>query len=141
MKGPLSLVFTALMLPGSSFALNIDVISHLEFGAAVQGSPSLRINPGNTETSGNASFRVKGKEGETFRILIPRDAIKMTNKGSSGNRAIEVSNFESYPPSGYEIVLGKGGKGMIFVGATRAALQLYQVPGEYEGRFPVVVVY
>lgn len=118
--------------------IKITNVSDLDFGLAVQGDGSKTVNAGTSENSTNGSFKVTGNANVTYTITLPAAPITMTTTGN-GIKTISVSAFTSFPtPSG---LLDGAGQQLVFIGATRAALNVAQRVGSYSGSYSVTVVY
>ncbi len=124
-------------------AISLFHVSDLDFAEGVQGESEKTILPGTMETPENASFEVVGEPNHHFVIILPGDQdVRMKLTTGSNNpltQEIPVFGFKSFPASLAQ--LEPNGKRMLYVGATRAALPVYQVPGKYEGTFLVHVIY
>ncbi len=120
--------------------IKVRSVSDMDFGISPQGDGSKVVSAGTTETATNASFRVTGDNNSAYSIVLPSSPITMTTNGN-GIKTIGVSNFLSFPTPSTGGQLNGAGEQMIYVGATRDALNPAQKAGSYSGTFSVTVVY
>ena len=124
---------------GRGKKLTISAISGLEFGELVQGDPIKVIQPGTRENPYNASFLVSGKRYTTYSIILPTSSQLSFSGG--GDFHLIISNFQSYPPEGFNGLLNRRGKQRIYVGASIGPLSFSQPSGNYSGDFVIEVIY
>lgn len=120
-----------------SAPISITRISNLEFGTMVQGDSNKTISPGTSENPDNASFQISGNANQVYTISLPISA----NLTKAGGVDIILNNFTSFPPEGANGLLDNLGKQTLYIGATIASIPTNQSPGNYAGKFTVVVIY
>ena len=134
----LILSFFLLSIPANAAVIKIADISDLNFGSAPQGDGPKTVIASTSENATNGSFKVTGNPNVTYTITLPVAPITMTTTGN-GIKTISVSSFTSYPANSG--LLDATGQELVFVGATRAALNVAQKTGSYSGSYSVTVVY
>lgn len=123
-------------------SISIANVSDLDFGSAPQGDGSKTVVPGVVENGTNGSFTVSGQASTAYTITLPTDGVViMQTAGGGANKDIAVNSFVSFPAAGANGLIGGGGTQLLLVGATRAALGVAQVPGNYTTTYTVTVVY
>lgn len=113
--------------------LAITKTQDLGFGVAAPGDVAKVVLPADTTA---AIFKVTGQASQPYTITLPT-TINMTRTG--GTETIAVNTFTSTPAT--TGTLSASGSQTLRVGATRAAVPVGQVLGNYTGTFTVTVIY
>ncbi len=122
--------------------LSLEKLTDLEFGSAAQGDNAKSVSP-LAQFDGRASFRISGQPFSSYQIVLNnnQESFMSLDDGTNPRNRIRVYNFRSYPEANNGGTLDSQGKAVLYVGATRDALRDDQTPGNYDGKFTVLVRY
>ena len=119
--------------------INVTKVSDLLFAEASAGAAAETVNADTTETAQNASFDVTGEPNRAVTVNLPADGtvFMRTAGGGSPTTEVAVNGFTSNALTNIDA----SGVSQLFVGATRADLDVAQQAGDYEADFDVEVIY
>ena len=125
----------------ASVPISAAQVSNLNLGTLTPGDSSATIPPGTSENAQNGSILVTGDPNVVYTIVLPASSVNLVTGGGTARETITLSNFLSFPPAGANGLLDSTGKQLLFIGATRAALNANQAPGAYTGSYAITVTY